>query len=154
MDLPEGVGGGPGTQWAYEHVMDDGTHTDAWCRDPANVVPPRFWMDAHTAPLGIVFYDGGLFPTDARGDAFVAQHGSWNDSPATGYKVVRIRFEGGEPATAEPVAVEPFLESAGPGDTGIDWAHRPVDAKVAADGTLLVTSDASDVVIAVGWSAP
>lgn len=144
--LPEGVGGGPGTQWAHPNFQADGTHDDAWCRNPANVVPPRLAMKAHSAPLDIVFYDGASFPAAWRGDAFVTFHGSWNANPPTGYKVVRVVFGGG----AGPLGADPFLEYAGEGDTGEDWPHRPVGVRVAADGGLRVTSDASGVVIGVG----
>lgn len=144
--LPQGVGGGPGTQWVDPDFMNDGIHTDAWCRDTQKVVPPILALTAHNAPLGMVFYDGAAFPDDVRGDAFVALHGSWNASPATGYRVVRLFFEGG----ARPQRFEPFLSFAGPGETGAGWPHRPVDVRVGPAGILWVSSDASGVVIAVG----
>lgn len=60
--LPPDLGGGPGTQW--QHPDFQGSVSDAWCQDPAQVVPPAFAMPAHVAPLGIVFYRG-----QARGAA-------------------------------------------------------------------------------------
>ncbi|MCB9737261.1 MAG: PQQ-dependent sugar dehydrogenase [Deltaproteobacteria bacterium] len=144
--LPAGVGMGRGTMWAHPSSMNDGTHDDAWCRDTTNVQPPALSMQAHSAPLGLVFYDGDAFPAAVKGDVFVAFHGSWNRSPATGYKVVRVHFEGG--VAQDPV---PFLEYDGAGDIGADWPHRPVDVAVAADGRLLVTSDASNRVMVVGY---
>lgn len=134
--LPAGVGRGPGTPWATPATMNDGTHDDAWCRDPANVVAPALAMVSHAAPLGMVFYEG---------DAFVALHGSWDRTPPSGYEVVRLIF-----ADATHIAsYEPFLQYEGPGATGTDWPHRPVDVAVAQDGVLLVTSDASGLVIAI-----
>ena len=143
--LPSDVGLGPGTMWAHPNTMDDGVHDDAWCRDTANVQPPALAMQAHSAPLGLVFYDGAAFPAEYAGDAFVPFHGSWNRDVPTGYKVVRVRFDGDTPVEATP-----FLEYDGAGDIGQQWPHRPVDAAVAPDGRLLVTSDASGVVLVVG----
>ena len=143
--LPAGIGDGPGTQWADPASLADGTHDDAWCRNPANVVPPRLAMKAHSAPLGLVFYRGDAFPADAVGDAFVTFHGSWNANPATGYKVVRVRFD----ATGNPTGYESFLECSSGVDVG--WPHRPVGVAVGHHGELLVTSDASGVVMAIGY---
>ncbi|HEU4664986.1 MAG TPA: PQQ-dependent sugar dehydrogenase, partial [Dokdonella sp.] len=60
-------------------------------------IVPDVLVQAHSAPLGIAFYDGTMFPPDYRGDAFVTLHGSWNRVPRTGYKVVRLRFANGAP---------------------------------------------------------
>jgi glucose/arabinose dehydrogenase len=144
--LPAGVGGGPTTQWAHPSFLGDGVHDDSWCTNTANVVPPRLALPAHTAPLGIVFYDGPSFPAAMRGDAFVALHGSWNRDEPIGYKVVRIPFAGGP----EPLGFESFFEYGGPGDLATAWPHRPVDLRVGRRGELLVTSDASGAVIAIG----
>jgi glucose/arabinose dehydrogenase len=144
--LPEGVGGGAGTQWAHPTFLDDGVHTDAWCKDPSNVTRPAFAMPAHVAPLDLLFYQGAAFPADVKGDALVTWHGSWNSDEKVGRKVVRLRFEGGP----VPVSMEPLLEYVGPGDVAADWPHRPVGLAVDAAGRVLVTSDASGVVLAVG----
>lgn len=143
--LPDDVGRGPGTQWVDPRFMDDGTHTDAWCRDESNVARPKLAMQAHAAPLDLLFWREGDLGGDFAGDAFVSFHGSWNRPVPTGYKVVRIPFEG-----TEPQGVEPFLEHAGPGDTEQgDWPHRPVGLAVGPSGALLVSSDRSDVILAV-----
>ena len=104
-------------------------------------------LPAHTAPLGILFYEGPSFPVAAHGDAFVSLHGSWNRDVPIGYKVVRVIFEGGD----RPLRWEPLLEYAGPGDRAGEWPHRPVDLALGSRGELLVTSDASGVVLAIGW---
>ena len=61
------------------------------------VTVPDVLIQPHSAPLGIAFYDGGNFPPDFQGDAFVALHGSWNRAKRTGYKIVRLRFKDGKP---------------------------------------------------------
>jgi glucose/arabinose dehydrogenase len=95
-------GKGPGTMWATEQFMKDGTHTDQWCQNPNNVVRPALALSAHNAPLDVFFYYGDSFGSDYNGDAFVAMHGSWNRQPASGYRVVRIHFENGVPTKETP----------------------------------------------------
>jgi glucose/arabinose dehydrogenase len=147
FSLPAGVGAGRGTQWAYPTTMSDGTHDDAWCRNTSNVVPPALVMQAHSAPLDLKFYAGAAFPADMTGSALVTFHGSWNRSPATGYKVVRIPFGQDGMPSGEPT---PLLEYSGAGDNGSGWPHRPVGIETGRDGRLFVTSDDSGIVIAIG----
>src|SRR5690554_5503055 len=68
--------------------------------DCEGVEQPVVEMQAHSAPLGITFYDGDMFPEEYHGDLFIAFHGSWNRSVPTGYKVVRLPFQNGRPADA------------------------------------------------------
>ena len=96
---------------------------------------PDVLMQAHSAPLGIVFYEGALFPEDYRGDAFVTMHGSWNRGQRTGYKVVRLIFENGKP-TGE---YEDFMTGFVVSDEEV-WG-RPVGVTVGRDGSLFVTED-------------
>lgn len=138
---------GAGTQWAYPSVMNDGIHTDAWCRDPANVRVPALTLQPHTAPLDLLFYQGGSFPDDVVGAALVTYHGSWNRTPATGYKVVVVPF-GDDGMPHGPVT--PLLESAVAGDTGGGWSHRPVALAMGKTGEVYVTSDADGLIMAIG----
>jgi glucose/arabinose dehydrogenase len=103
-------------------------------------------MQAHSAPLDLLFYPGGSFPSSYTGDLFVTFHGSWNRSVATGYKVMHIPISDGEPA-GDPT---PVLESPGPEDD--DWPHRPVALAVLPNGTLLITSDESNSVLGLGYA--
>lgn len=98
---------------------------------------PAVAIQAHSAPLGLRFYDGAMFPETYRGDAFIALHGSWNRSQATGAKVIRVHFADGRPA---PV-YENFLTGFQLPD-GSRWG-RPVDLIVAPDGALLLSDDYS-----------
>lgn len=148
--LPEGVGRGPGTEWA-DPDRGGGMYTDAWCQDPANVVPPVLAMQAHSAPLDLIFYPGGSFPSSYTGDLFVSFHGSWNREEPTGYRVVHIPFGADGLPSGDPT---PFLEYEGTGDIGDEWPHRPVGLAVLPSGALLVTSDASNRILAVGYAPP
>jgi hypothetical protein len=51
---------------------------------------------AHAAPMQLVFYRGTLFPAEYQGDAFVTMRGSWNRKNASGYEIVRVRFQDGQ----------------------------------------------------------
>jgi len=110
-----------------------------------SVAGPDVLIQAHSAPLGIAFYDGAQFPAGYRGDAFVALHGSWNRAKRTGYKVVRLRFKDGAP-TGE---YEDFLTGFVADDACV-WG-RPVDVAVAHDGALLVTDDAGGAIWRVAY---
>jgi glucose/arabinose dehydrogenase len=102
--------------------------------DCEGVEAPEVEMQAHSAPLGLTFYDGEQFPEAYQGDLFVAFHGSWNRSVPTGYKVVRIEMDDG---TAGPVTdfAAGWLRQ-----NGSRWG-RPVDVLVGADGSLYVSDD-------------
>ncbi len=102
--------------------------------DCDGVEPPVVEMQAHSAPLGMVFYDGEQFPADYRGDLFMAFHGSWNRSVPTGYKVVRIPFEG----TQAVGAVEDFA-TGWLNEATAETSGRPVGLAVGPDGSLYIS---------------
>lgn len=104
--------------------------------DCEGVEQPVVEMQAHSAPLGITFYDGNMFPEEYQGDLFIAFHGSWNRSIPTGYKVVRLPFQNGEPADAVEDFVTGWLDLESNNASG-----RPVDVLVGADGALYVSDD-------------
>jgi glucose/arabinose dehydrogenase len=120
---------------------------DAQC---AKTVPARVEILAHSAPLGLAFYDGSAFPDNYRGDLFVALHGSWNSSVLHGYKVVRIHFnEHGEPQSPEDFLsgfVRPGERRAG------RYRGRPVGVAVGPDGSLYVSDDSADLLYRVTYS--
>jgi glucose/arabinose dehydrogenase len=100
-----------------------------------DVAPPAVKMLAHSAPLGLAFYDAIAFGPDYTGGVFIAFHGSWNRSTPTGYKLVFLPFQTGAP-TGETLDFVTGWQAAG-GDV---WG-RPVDVAVAADGSLYVSDD-------------
>lgn len=110
----------------------------------SQVIGPAVSLPAHTAPLGLAFYTGRMFPPDYQGDLFVALHGSWNRSVPIGYQVVRVDFEGGRPAGPPQSFVAGWLAGNGPEllpAPGPSWG-RPVDVLVLGDGSLLISDDA------------
>jgi glucose/arabinose dehydrogenase len=110
-----------------------------------HVTVPDVLIQPHSAPLGIAFYDGKMFPPEYRGDAFVTLHGSWNRGVRTGYKVIRLRMENGH-ATG---GYEDFLTGFVGSDTEV-WA-RPVGVAVARDGSLLVSEDGNGTIWRISY---
>jgi glucose/arabinose dehydrogenase len=117
--------------------------------DCSSVEPPALTFQAHSAPLGLAFYTGAMFPAEYRGDAFMTYHGSWNRTEATGAKVVRVRVENGRPA-----AIEDFVTGWQVAD-GSRWG-RPVGLLVMPDGALLVSDDGEGRIwrVSFGQSPP
>ncbi len=96
--------------------------------------PPALGLGAHVAPLGIEFYTGAMFPPEFSGQAFIAEHGSWNrEAGKVGYRVVSVQMENGVPTRSEPFAYG-WLD-------GDDVSGRPVDVLQLGDGSLLVSDD-------------
>ena len=102
--------------------------------DCSGVEPPAITFQAHSAPLGLAFYTGAMFPADYVGDAFMTYHGSWNRTVPTGAKVVRVRVVNGR-----PTAIDDFVTGWQLAD-GSRWG-RPVGLLVMPDGALLVSDD-------------
>jgi len=101
----------------------------------SDFVKPAWKFKAHTAPLGLKFYTGSMFPSEYQGDLIVAQHGSWNRSKKVGYKLMRVKIKDNKAISSE-VFVEGWMDDATQKVTG-----RPVDVLVLDDGSMLVSDD-------------
>ena len=109
----------------------------------AGTVPPALAMQAHSAPLGMSFLSRATtFPDDYRTDLLVAFHGSWNRDTPTGAKVIRVHVVNGKPTRAEDF-ITGWQQA-----NGKRWG-QPVDIVVAADGSVLVSDDASGAIYRV-----
>ena len=113
---------------------------------------PAFGYQAHSAPIGFVFYTGSQFPAAYQNDAFVAFRGSWNREVPTGYKVARVHFENGVPAAAGSTpAVSDFL-SGFLIEGGAAHFGRIAGLAVDASGALLVAEDTNGVIYRVSYT--
>ncbi len=101
------------------------------------VITPDVLLQPHFASLEMTFYEGDQFPAEYKGDAFAAEHGSWNKAKRAGYEVIRVPMHDGQ-AFGE---YEDFLTGFTTPD-GKVWG-RPVGVTVANDGSLFVTDDGS-----------
>jgi glucose/arabinose dehydrogenase len=133
--------------WPYSYI---GKHYDPRYEgafpDLVNrAIVPDVLLPAHAAALGITFYDGTQFPQRFRNGGFVALHGSWNRSEASGYKVVFFPMNNGRPGPIEDF-LSGMLASNGENGSPIEAWGRPVGVTVARDGSLLVSDDGANVI--------
>src|ERR1051326_2732277 len=128
--------------WPYSYY---GQHIDERVKEQrpdlvAKATVPDYALGAHTASLGLTFYDVKLFPSHYQGGAFVGQHGSWNRKPQTGYKVIFVPFKDGRPDGKPEDVLTGFLDDKG------DARGRPVGVAVDRKGALLVADDVGNAV--------
>jgi glucose/arabinose dehydrogenase len=141
-------GGNAGWPYCYGNRIPDRSQSKDY--DCSKTIAPAVEMQAHSAPLGLLFYSGEMFPAEYRGSLFVTFHGSWNRTAPTGYKVVRIKFnDKGEPQGPLEDFISGWLR---PGETkkGV-WMGRPVGLVVGPDGALYVSDDSAGAVYRVTW---
>jgi glucose/arabinose dehydrogenase len=133
-------GGFYGWPWAYF-----GKHEDPRLKvkrpDMVNKsITPDLALGPHTASLGLAFYNANKFPTKYKNGAFIGQHGSWNRSRLSGYKVTFVPFDNGRPGSK----MEDFLTGFMADSVKQEVYGRPVGVAVAKDGSLLVADDSGN----------
>jgi glucose/arabinose dehydrogenase len=135
--------------WPYSYY---GQHVDDRVKPQRadlvqSAIVPDYALGAHTASLGLAFYDGNAFPERYRNGAFIGQHGSWNRKPRSGYKVIFVPFDGGKPA-GDPVDVlTGFVDEDG------NAMGRPVGVAVDRRGDLVLADDVGNTVWRVAGAA-
>ncbi|MFZ3262894.1 MAG: PQQ-dependent sugar dehydrogenase [Terriglobales bacterium] len=147
--------GGDGTEdagwpYCYGDRVPDPNFTKPGDNRCQSVIEPKVQMQAHSAPLGLAFYEGTMFPPEYRNNIFVAFHGSWNRSLPTGYKVVRIKLDD----KGQPVGeVQDFITGwLAPAETKKDrWMGRPVGIVFGSDGSMYLSDDRGGVIYRVTW---
>ncbi len=117
--------------------------------------PPAQKLGAHVAAIGMTFYTGTMFPAQYRNAAFIAQHGSWNRSKPSGYRVMVARTDGRR-VTAYDTFLDGFL--GGPRDSmpggweaGRAARGRPADVLQMPDGALLVSDDSGNRLLRISY---
>jgi glucose/arabinose dehydrogenase len=138
-------GGFYGWPWYYIGGNEDPRHKGERPDLKGKAIVPDVLIQAHSASLGLTFYQGRQFPPDYLGSAFAAEHGSWNRAKRTGYKVIRIILKDGVP-TGE---YEDFVTGFVVNDQSV-WG-RPVGVTTAADGSLLISEDANGTIWRVSY---
>ncbi len=139
-------GGFYGWPWFYIGGNQDPRHEGKHPELKDKVLVPDVLLQSHSASLCMTFYTGSQFPRAFQNDGFAAEHGSWNRSHRTGYKVIRVPLQNGR-ATGE---YEDFLT--GFVTAGGDVWGRPVGVTVARDGALLVSDDATNSIWRVAYT--
>ena len=115
----------------------------------ATAVAPDYALGAHTASLGLAYYNGKALPDPYRNGMFIGQHGSWNRSELSGYKVVFVPFSNGVPIGRPIDVLTGFLND----DASVSRG-RPVGVAVTKDGTLLVADDVGNTIWHVESTSP
>jgi glucose/arabinose dehydrogenase len=110
-------------------------------------IKPDVALGPHTASLGLAFYTKNVFPGKYNGGAFIGQHGSWNRSVFSGYKVVFVPFNDGKPS-GNP---EDFLTGFIANEDKSEVYGRPVGVAVASDGSLLIADDGGNTIWRVSY---
>jgi glucose/arabinose dehydrogenase len=110
----------------------------------ADFTPPAQPLGAHVASLGMRFYTGKKFPDEYRDQIFIAEHGSWNRSKKSGYRITLVRLKNGKVASYEPFATG-WLQ-------GEENWGRPVDLQLTPEGDLLVSDDFAGAIYKITYS--
>ncbi|TKD66009.1 sorbosone dehydrogenase family protein [Flavobacterium sp. ASW18X] len=103
-------------------------------------VPPVQNLGAHVAPLAVKFVEGTMFPEKYQKQILIAEHGSWNRSEKSGYRITKVTLEGDK-----ALKYEPFIEGWLNHENQTRWG-RPVDMLFLKDGSLLISDDYGDAV--------
>jgi glucose/arabinose dehydrogenase len=112
----------------------------------SKAIVPDLMLGAHTASLGLTFYEAKSFPEKYHHGAFIGQHGSWNRGVLSGYKVVFVPFKDGKPGNPED-----FLTGFIANEEKSEVYGRPCGVAVQPDGSLLVADDAANTIWRVSY---
>jgi glucose/arabinose dehydrogenase len=141
-------GGFYGWPWYYIGNHQDPRHAGKHPELREKVVVPDVLLQSHSASLGMMFYTGTQFPAAYRGQAFAAEHGSWNRARRTGYKVIWAVVKDGVPS-GEYVDFMTGLVT----PEGEVWG-RPVAVTQTQQGALVVSDDGGNCLWRVRYVGP
>ncbi|AYB29849.1 PQQ-dependent sugar dehydrogenase [Chryseolinea soli] len=136
--------------WPYVYY---GQHEDPRVKDKPVMakaaIVPDMNLNSHTASLGLAFYTQKAFPEKYHNGAFIVQHGSWNRSILSGYKVLFVPFQNGKPSGKPEDFLTGFIVN-----LEKEKVHgRPVGVVVLPDGSLLITDDVTNTIWQVRYAA-
>jgi glucose/arabinose dehydrogenase len=140
-------GGFYGWPWFYIGPNQDPRHEGKHPELRAKVIVPDVLLQSHSASLGMTFVVGEHLPEPYRMNAFAAEHGSWNRTRRTGYKVVYAPLKNGVPTGEYVDFMTGFVTADG------DVWGRPVAVAEGRDGALYVTDDGGNCVWRITYPA-
>ncbi|NER11315.1 PQQ-dependent sugar dehydrogenase [Muriicola jejuensis] len=115
-------------------------------RPCSDFVAPVQPLGAHVAPLAVKFSPGTMFPREYDNVALIAEHGSWNRSKKSGYRISMVKLDENQQATSYETFIEGWLDEATQEQFG-----RPVDLLFLEDGSLLISDDYGDAIYRVTY---
>ena len=118
----------------YCHQGNIADQEFGWGHSCDEFTKPAALLGPHSAPLGMRFYTGNMFPSQYRNAIFVARHGSWNRSKKVGGDIVVVSLsENGSVKSVDPF-ITGFIENN-------NYLGRPADVLVLKDGSMLISDD-------------
>ncbi len=137
--------------WPYSYW---GQHVDTRVRPQrpdlvAKAIKPDYAIGSHVAPLGLLMSDDNALPEKYRHGAFISEHGSWDRSPLSGYRVVFVPFVRGKPVGVPQPIVTGFHS-----EDESRLFGAPVGLALDNQGALLIADDVGNTVWRVTSNAP
>ncbi len=128
--------------WPYSYF---GQHVDERVQPQKpelveRAIKPDYALGPHTASLGLLYSQGNALPDTLHNGMFIGQHGSWNRKPRSGYKVIFVPFENGQPNGTPIDVLTGFVNQDGEAN------GRPVGVAMDAQGALLVADDVGNTI--------
>ncbi len=133
----------PGLHFGYPHVHGRDIQDPEFKRENFVFEPPVTELGAHTAPLGLHFYEGNMFPKKYQGKLIIAEHGSWNRTPEAGHVGYRLTLVDPDTGDAETF-IDGWLQN------NVAWG-RPVDLISLPDGSLLLSDDHGNAIYRISY---
>jgi glucose/arabinose dehydrogenase len=118
-----------------------------WGRGCEGVSRPLALLGPHSAPLGVRFYTGSMFPTEYSHALFIARHGSWNKTKKIGGDIVVAMLSPDGTIKSWTPFITGFLQDN-------NYIGRPVDMLQIPDGSLLISDDWNGAVYRLSYSRP
>jgi glucose/arabinose dehydrogenase len=106
----------------------------------ASAIIPDYSLSSHVAALGLAFQQGGSFPAQYQGGAFVGEHGSWDRTRYNGYEVAFVPMAAGKPTGKASTFLGNFITA------DEKTRCRPVGVAFDRTGALQVADDVGNVV--------
>ncbi|MGB7816535.1 MAG: PQQ-dependent sugar dehydrogenase [Methylotenera sp.] len=144
----------PGKHYGWPHCWGNPNNIKEMVEDPnfagpdnfcKNSSPPTIIFTSHSTPIGVTFLNKTNFPAEYKNDAIVALHGSWNREKLSGYKLVRVKFNG-----ETPVELVDF--ATGWLNNNKAWG-RPVDVIIGPEGALYVSDDRAGLIYRISYTS-
>jgi len=132
-----------GFPYCYGQNVPDGDINPT--KNCTGYTPATLNLPAHSGASGMIFYTGTLFPSQFQNQIFIAEYGSWNRNPPSGYRIV----------VSNGTTYDTFAS----GWLGTDMASqqapcgRPVDLALSSDGSLLLSDELRGAIYSITYSA-
>ncbi len=115
-------------------------------RPCSDFTPPAQNLGAHVAPLAVKFPSGSMFPPAFENTALIAEHGSWNRSKKSGYRISMVKLDDNQQSVGYETFIDGWLDEETQEQFG-----RPVDLLFLDDGSLLISDDYADAIYRVTY---